>query len=283
MDPAERIRSHVDRALDLALADARETLVELDPSSAILVDEIARLVGAGGKRLRPTFCVLGFRAAGGDPDAVAIVRTAGALELLHAMALIHDDVIDESAERRGVASSHRWLADRARHVGSAEPERTGRSLAILAGDLAAVLADRLFLGSGFPPPRVVAALRIYASMRVEMAAGQVLDVMGSAGARAPGRVARMRGGSYTVGAPLAIGATLGDASPAVLDRLAAYGGPLGEAFQLMDDLRDGDQGSIDRGRVRALVDEAIAALDPRTLPSAVVVALGDLAERVGRG
>ncbi len=283
MDRAERIRTQVDGALDAAIRDARVTMVELDPASAILVDEIGRLVGAGGKRLRPAFCVLGFRAAGGDPKGDAILRAAAALELLHAMALIHDDLIDESPQRRGVASSYRWLGDQAGRSGAAEPARTGRSLAILAGDLAAVLADRLLLDSGFPADRLVPVLRIYASMRVEMAAGQVLDVTASAGASAPGRVARMRGGSYTVAEPLAIGATLGDATPVVIERLAAYGEPLGEAFQLMDDLRDNDRGLVDRSRIRALVHEAIEALDPEVLPIDVVEDLADLAGRVGAG
>jgi geranylgeranyl diphosphate synthase type I len=279
---SERIRSGLEDSIAGALAEARARVAELDPSATILVDEIGRLVAAGGKRLRPLFCVLGYRASGGDPTG-AIVRAASALELLHTMALIHDDVMDESDERRGVASTHRHLSDEARRAGGLDPERTGRSLAILTGDLAAVLADRLFLGSGFPASRLVEALGIYAEMRIEMAAGQALDVLGPAASSDPGRVARMRGGSYTVAGPLAIGAALGAARPEVRRGLAAYGEPLGEAFQLVDDLRDADRGRVDRSRVRALVVEATTALDPVGLPADVDAALRNLAEEVGDG
>jgi geranylgeranyl diphosphate synthase type I len=271
----------VDATLGEALRDARAAIAALDPAATILVDDLMRLVAAGGKRLRPACCVLGFRAAGGDATAPAILRAAGALELLHAMALIHDDLIDGARERRGVPSSLVWLADRALDAGADDPERAGRSLALLAGDLAAVLADRLFLDAGFPPERLIAALGVYADMRVEMAAGQVVELVGDP-AGAPGPVARLRGGSYTIAGPLEIGATLGGATPAILGILAAYGGPLGEAFQLRDDLRDGDQSTVDASRIAALVQEAVLTLDAAVLAPDVVEALVGLAERVGR-
>lgn len=282
LDPAERMRARVDATLREALAEARASIAALDPSGAVLVDELARLTAAGGKRLRPAFCIAGFRAAGGDGDTPEILRAASALELLHAMALIHDDLIDGAVERRGVPSSAVWLAALARDGGSDDPERTGRSLALLAGDLAAVLADRLFLDAGFTSERLISALGIYADMRVEMAAGQVVELLGERG-DAPGRVARLRGGSYTVASPLAIGATLGGAGAALLAVLAAYGGPLGEAFQLLDDLRDGDRPVVDRGRIGALIGAAVAALDPEVVRGDVVEALAELARRVGIG
>lgn len=279
VDPTGRIRARVDEILDEALSRARSSIATLDPGAAILVDELSRLLAAGGKRLRPACCVLGYRAAGGDADEPAILRAASALELLHAMALIHDDLIDRATERRDVPSSEVWLTGRAREAGAADPERTGWSLALLTGDLAAVLADRLLLDAGFAPDRSVAALSVYADMRVEMAAGQVVELLGDPGAD-PGRAARLRGGSYTVAAPLVIGATLGGASPAVLDTLSAFGGPLGEAFQLLDDLRDRDQPAVDRRRVAALYDEAMDALDGAALEADVAGALADLALRL---
>ncbi|MFN8632192.1 MAG: polyprenyl synthetase family protein, partial [Chloroflexota bacterium] len=182
VDPTGRIRARVDEILDEALSRARSSIATLDPSAAILVDELSRLLAAGGKRLRPACCVLGYRAAGGDADEPAILRAASALELLHAMALIHDDLIDRATERRDVPSSEAWLTGRAREAGAADPERTGWSLALLTGDLAAVLADRLLLDAGFAPDRSVAALSVYADMRVEMAAGQVVELLGDPGA-----------------------------------------------------------------------------------------------------
>jgi geranylgeranyl diphosphate synthase type I len=280
LDPLAGIRARVDATLTEALREAHASIAALDPVAAILVDELTRLLTAGGKRLRPACCVLGFRAAGGDPDAPTILRAAGALELLHAMALIHDDLIDGALERRGVPSSPVWLADRAREAGSDDPERTGGSMALLAGDLAAVLADRLFLDAGFAPDRLTAALGVYADMRVEMAAGQVLELLGDPTA-ATGRTARLRGGTYTIASPLAIGATLGGATPEILAALAAFGEPLGEAFQLLDDLEDRDQPMADPTRVTALVDRATDALVGGALAPDVAAALTELAGRVG--
>ena len=98
------------------------------PEAAPLVDEIGRVVGLGGKRLRPAFCYWGFRAASGEHSA-GIVRVGSALELLHTFALVHDDIMDEAETRRGEPST--YVAHDA-------------DFALLAGDLALVLADAAF-------------------------------------------------------------------------------------------------------------------------------------------
>jgi geranylgeranyl diphosphate synthase, type I len=275
-DPLSRIRSDIERALALALDDARTELDRRDAGATLLVDELTRLVRAGGKRIRPLFCVLGHSAgdAGGDVDRIA--TAAAGLELLHTMALIHDDLMDGSLERRGVPTTHRHLGEAARRRGAADPEALGRSLAVLAGDLAAVLADRSFLRAGFAPDRLRDALGVYTAMRLDMAAGQALDLLGS-DARA---AAALRGGSYTVAAPLAIGAALGGARPEVRASLAAFGAPLGEAFQLLDDLRDRDHGSIDRARIASLVDRARLAIRSDAIGAEVADSLSLMADLV---
>jgi geranylgeranyl diphosphate synthase, type I len=280
--PADRIRAEVDRVLASALHEARGSLIDTAPEAGVLVDAIVRLVTAGGKRLRPAFCVLGFRAAGGGVADGSIMHAAAALELLHAMALIHDDLIDDASERRGAPSAHVWAAERARSAGSDDAERAGRSLALVAGDLAAVMADDLLLAGGFRSDRLIAALRRYATMRAEMAAGQAIELLGADRAAA-GAVARLRGGRYTVTGPLAIGAVLAGGSDALLARLADYGDPLGEAFQLTDDLRDADRGSVDPARIRALVEEAVGALEPTLIRPDVRAELEALAGRVVAG
>jgi geranylgeranyl diphosphate synthase type I len=280
-DPADALvapRERIDRALNRFLRDARAEMAGMAPEALAPIDEVIRLVEAGGKRLRPTFCYWGYRAAGG-PEGSSIVRAAGALELLHTMALIHDDLMDDATERRGAPSSALWLADRARRAGTVDPDRVGRSLAILAGDLAAVLADRLFLGAGFDADRLVPALDRYHRMRTEMAAGQCLDVIGW---RAdPRAVASLKGGGYTVEGPLRIGAAIAGADPAVEEALARYGRPLGLAFQMRDDERDGDV-SWEAAEVTALVDEAKGALSGELDREAVDV-LRAVADLVGAG
>ena len=198
------------------------------------LEALRALVMAGGKRLRPVFCHWGFVAGGGDPTDQRIIDAGAAFELLQAFALIHDDVMDDSAVRRGAPAVHRRFADR--HTARAwagESRRFGEGVAILAGDLALVYAD-LLLPTGSPE---LAAL--WHELRIELNIGQYLDLAGTAtgGIDREGalRIARLKSGRYTVERPLQLGALLaGD--PALAAALSQYGDPLGEAFQLRDDV-----------------------------------------------
>ena len=155
-----------------------------------MADEIGRLLGAGGKRLRPAFCYWGFRAAGGD-DGEPIVRASAAMELLHTMALVHDDLLDDAVERRGAPTTGPWMRESAPALApTRDPRSFGTAAAVLVGDLSAVLADRLLLESGFEAEALARALAVYHRMRIETAVGQFLDVAGRAlrtGARSRGR------------------------------------------------------------------------------------------------
>jgi geranylgeranyl diphosphate synthase type I len=273
------LSARFDRTLDTFLAGVRAEMAAVAPDALLPIDEVIRLIAAGGKRLRPVFCYWGYRAAGGL-DGEPIERAASALELLHTMALIHDDLMDRSPTRRGAPASPIQLADRARSRGSADPDRAGASLALLAGDLAAVLADRLLLASGFEPDPLVTALDRYHRMRTDMALGQSLDVAG--GDVDTVLAARLKGGSYTVEGPLLIGAALADGDPAVRAALSAYGSPLGLAFQLLDDERDGDA-TLAAGRVSSLVAQARAGLDAPGLDPEAADALTALADLVAAG
>jgi geranylgeranyl diphosphate synthase type I len=273
------LRARIDGTLGSFLAGARADMAVRAPEALLPIDEVIRLVGAGGKRLRPVFCYWGYRAAGGV-DGEPIERAAAALELLHTMALIHDDLMDRSAERRGAPSSAIQLAEQAGRRGSADAQRAGASLALVAGDLAAVLADRLLLEAGFPPDRLIGALDRYHRMRIDMALGQSLDVAGGDPDQAA--AAALKGGSYTVDGPLSIGAALAGADRDVVTALAAYGAPLGLAFQLLDDERDGDV-TLDPGQVETLVAQARAGLNASGLDPEAVRALGSLADLVAAG
>lgn len=281
---APSLRDRSDGLLASFLRGVREEVEADDPGAAALVDEVIRVVASGGKRLRPAFCFWGHLAAGGH-DGEDILRAATALELLHTMALIHDDLMDGATQRRGVPSSAVYLAAESRRWGTTDdPERFGRSGAILAGDLAAVLADRLMLTAGFSPEQLLRALGRYHRMRTEMAAGQFLDVAGLAGDPAAARrAAALKGGGYTVESPLLIGAALAGASGAVDAALSRFGAPLGQAFQMRDDLQDGEgTHGATRGEVNALVADARAALalDRPALAAEAVRALDDLARSV---
>ena len=216
----DALRELIDRRLGDVLDERADNLPDARP----LIDEIRRVIAAGGKRLRPSFCYWGYRAAGGDPGD-EVLGAAAALELLHTFAIVHDDIMDRAPERRGIAT-----------VNAAR----GDDMALLVGDLALVLADDLFMHSGFSPQAISRGFGCYSRMRQEVIAGQYLDLeaarspeMTEAQAR---RIAVLKSGRYSVEEPLAIGATLGGADDDLLDRLSAFAAPLGEAFQLRDDL-----------------------------------------------
>jgi geranylgeranyl diphosphate synthase, type I len=263
------IRSGVERTLGAFLDDERAAVAAEHRAFLPLLDEVRRVVAAGGKRLRPMFCVLGHRAAGGR-EGDAILHVGAALELFHTFALIHDDVMDDSSERRGSPTIHVRMTER-RH-GAADAYQFGLSAAILAGDFAMVLADHLFLGSGFPPDRLAAAFRRYNRMRVEVAVGQFLDLEGSThpvDEHEARRIASLKSGGYTVEGPLHVGAVLEGAPIELLSALSRYAVPLGEAFQIQDDLASVESGpDLAQRRPTVLLANATAAAtegDRRTL------------------
>jgi geranylgeranyl diphosphate synthase type I len=193
------------------------------------------LVAAGGKRLRPAFCHWAFVGAGGDADDAVAIDTGAALELLHTFALVHDDVMDGSDLRRGRPAVHRrFIDDHQRDQWRSEPRRFGEGAAILVGDFAFVYADMLFASA---PP---AARPIFDELRIELCVGQYLDLVGTAsGSRdrvQAERIERYKSGKYTVERPLHLGAALAGRLDELAAPLTAVGLPLGEAFQLRDDI-----------------------------------------------
>ncbi|MEU4689177.1 polyprenyl synthetase family protein [Actinoplanes sp. NPDC023714] len=189
---------------------------------------LKRFVMGGGKRLRPAFCYQGWRGAGGS-DADEVIVAAGALELFHAFALIHDDIIDGSALRRGLPSVHEQFPARSPHF--------GRNAALLCGDLCAAWAEQMFGECGLPPERVLRAHAEFSRMRTEVIAGQYLDLAAAGDSvDAALTVVRMKGARYTVTRPLRIGARLAGGDDVLCAALAAFGDPLGDAFQLRDDV-----------------------------------------------
>lgn len=208
---------------------------QLDVDAGPALDAVRRLVMAGGKRLRPAFAYWSFIGAGGDPGDPRVIDAGAAFELLHAFALIHDDVMDGSETRRGEPTVHVEFSRRHRdaHL-RGEARRFGEGVAILAGDLAAVMADQLMAGM----PR--GTIDLWHRLQIEVNIGQYLDVVGTARGSVDlddaRRISQLKSGRYTVVRPLHVGASLAGGSGELLDALSAYGEPLGEAFQMRDDL-----------------------------------------------
>ena len=236
---AEDLRSRVAKALEDFLAAQRPLLDEVSDDLAPLLDALTDLL-AGGKRLRPAFCYWGYRGAGGADDDSALAA-ATALELLQACALVHDDVMDGSDTRRGQPAAHRRFATL--HRGNAwlgSSESFGAGAAILLGDLCLSWADELLMSADVPNERLLAGKRVYDIMRTELMAGQYLDLLeqarGGGSAQRAMRVVQYKSAKYTIERPLHLGAALAGAEAPVSAVYSRYGLPLGEAFQLRDDV-----------------------------------------------
>lgn len=234
-------RGRVQAALDAFVDDQATRLAPLGPDADRLVAE-ARATIAGGKRLRAAFCHWGYRAVEPEPiDEEALVRACAALELLHASALVHDDFMDASDTRRGRPATHRGFAAEHRADGwRGDPDQYGAAAAILLGDLLLSWADELLRRCGLPMERVLPALTVFDTCRSEVIAGQFLDVSvqarGRADVDAAMTVLRYKSAKYSIERPLHIGAALAGATGETLRQLTGFGLPLGEAFQLRDDL-----------------------------------------------
>ena len=194
--------------------------VGLGDAFSLLRDYLLR----GGKRLRGALVLLGHRAGGGGGEAV--LDASIGVELLHAYLLIHDDFMDRDELRRGGPTLHRSLGG----------DHLGGSLALLLGSLCQAWAYELVLRHRDGGR---AAAEAMSRTLEEVTLGQMADL------RAPGaplgekevlELQRLKTGSYTFDLPLRIGASLAQAPAPVLDALSEYALPLGQAFQIADDL-----------------------------------------------
>ena len=229
------IAKRVDARIEELLTAETARWAAVDPDLVAPLTALRDFVMAGGKRLRPAFCHWAYVGAGGDRDDPLVVDAGAALELLHTFALVHDDVMDGSPRRRGRPTVHtRFEAAHGGDEWRGEARRFGEGVAILVGDLAFVYADELMADA----PR--AAVDVFTQLRLEVNIGQYLDLLGTAQGHVDleraRRICRYKSGKYTIERPLHLGAALAGRLDELAGALSAYGEPLGEAFQLRDDL-----------------------------------------------
>jgi len=227
--------TRVERRIDDLLAAELARWRSVDAALAEPIEALRGFVATGGKRLRPAICYCAFVGARGDGDDPRVVDAAAALELVHTFALVHDDIMDGSDMRRGRDAVHRRFAlEHEQEERRGPARRFGDGMAILVGDFALVYADMLLRGA--PDP----AQAIFDELRVELCVGQSLDLVGTATARTDAatarRIATYKSGKYTVERPLHLGAALAGRGTELAAALSAVGLPMGEAFQLRDDV-----------------------------------------------
>jgi geranylgeranyl diphosphate synthase type I len=228
-------KSRVDRVLQRFVAEEAERFAEIDPALEPVAGQLEAAV-VDGKRLRAAFCYWGWRAVG-QPDSDALVRAAASMELVHAAAVVHDDLIDDSPLRHGRPTAH--IALRAAVRRRPRAVAAARSLAMLVGDQLMGMAGQLFTTSGLPAAYLGRARPLWAVLARELIAGECLEILRTGAepdTAASLKVIRYKTAKYTVEQPLLIGGALAGAGGRLREGYSAYGLPLGEAFQLRDDL-----------------------------------------------
>lgn len=261
MAESSRVPDLVQARIDEFLAARSSILSSLGPD-VLPLQAFSREFLSGGKRFRAQFCYRGWRSVGGasaDDEMLAApaIGAAAALELFHAAALVHDDIIDNSDTRRGAPSAHRRFESLHLDAGfEGDPGRYGRSSALLLGDLLLGWSDELIdeavaeaiavAGDAAGDRQAALAARLeFNRMRLEVTVGQYLDILEENAwsshpddeqlARAE-RVIVYKSAKYSVETPLVIGAMLAGGGAEQVDGLHRFGLPLGVAYQLRDDL-----------------------------------------------
>src|SRR3990167_4446350 len=231
-----RLDPFLNSFLDEKLTEASK----VHPEATVLVEEIRRFVAAGGKRVRPAFAYSAYTASGGR-SLDAILYASAALELLHAFALIHDDIIDNAHLRRSEPAVHKafeYFHENRKFKGSSR--KFGVDTAILVGDLALAFADELINTAPFPAERIRRAKNYYDLMKKQVIYGEYLDVLAPNKGRVSEKdlltILEYKTAKYTVERPLHIGAALAGTDEENLKVFTDYGVPLGQAFQIQDDI-----------------------------------------------
>lgn len=200
-----------------------------------------------GKRLRAGFVAAGWRSFGGAPLAQAEVQAGSGVELFQLAALVHDDIMDASLTRRGLPAAHLQFARlHTEREMISDAGAFGMAGALLLGDLLLVAAESELHAALAPlPEREHAARTVFEHMMAEVTVGQYLDIYAQSApwSKDPSvdlerarRVIKAKSARYSVEHPLALGAAMAGADEGELAAVRRIGLPVGEAFQLRDDV-----------------------------------------------
>ncbi|HEY4694548.1 MAG TPA: polyprenyl synthetase family protein [Candidatus Nanoarchaeia archaeon] len=233
-------KKQFDRQLFSFLDQKKKEASEIDPQTQDLVGEIIRFGQNGGKRIRPAFMYAGYISSGGQAHEAILFATLS-VELLHTFALIHDDIMDKSDLRRGQLTTHRQFT-KLHQLKNLRGKREdfGLAAAILAGDLSYSFAEEIFTEAPFPQERVRRARYFFDQMKTQVVYGQYLDVLGGYKETLTEdevlKILEYKTAKYTVERPLHLGAMLAGADYQILEAFSRYAIPLGQAFQIQDDI-----------------------------------------------
>jgi len=178
-------------------------------------------LSAGGKRLRPALVVLSAHAACQSFPASTVFASAAAAELIHMASLIHDDVVDGSAERRGRPTANATF---------------GNQISVLVGDY--LLAKSIYLAAR---EGNIDVIRVFSNVTVGLSEGEVLQITAKGDVDTSEEtyltIIQKKTAGFIAGC-CEVGAMLAGASPDQVAALTCYGLNCGLAFQIADDLLD---------------------------------------------
>ncbi len=237
-DYKQRIDSALSEFFDRKIKEAEK----VDSSAAELMKNLKEFNLRGGKRIRPALMMHGYKCFAEPDDEQDLIRSSLAVELMEGFFLIHDDVLDQDELRRGGPTLHKVYENRYGHLKSISPKRFGESIAIVAADMQNSLANEALLLSGFDAARVNSSLRKYHEAALKTEYGWLLETMiysrpvHKVTEEDVMKVNKYKTASYTVEGPLHMGAVLAGAGESDLKALNEFAAPLGQAFQIQDDI-----------------------------------------------
>lgn len=242
LDTLKTWRDEVNEILSSEFKDHIERAKDIHPEGARIVEFLEKYSMRGGKRIRPACIIAGYKAVGGEEED-KIFSASTSIEALQTYFLIHDDIMDEDDMRRGGPSLHIMYRDIHKEndmVG--DPDKFGKNMGIIAGDLANSYAVDQLVKSGFEPERKTEALEKFEEIHRHTGFGQTLDILGNfknveeIEEDDVMTVHRLKTAHYTIAGPLELGAILGNGSEKQRNILKKYGMQAGGAFQLYDDM-----------------------------------------------
>ncbi len=226
----------IEQKQQLLLKDFAKEVKKFTPTLSSLIKAFIE-ANAGGKKLRGALMILGYKIAGGKKNG-EILRLAGAYEILHACILAHDDIIDKSPKRRGRHSLYQALGG----------DHYGISQAISLADYGFFLSIKIITGSNFPDKTKNKVIKKLSEVLVDTTIGQMLDIQRGDALT----IMKLKTARYTIAGPLQIGAILAGADEGLIKRLEEFGENLGIAFQIRDDILDGEVQSVKQAKTQVL-------------------------------
>jgi len=237
----EKYKKRVDARLKEYFARKIKEARQSNPLTEEAIKMIAGFTMSGGKRIRPAIVYYSYLASGGK-DEDRIVDVSMSMELTHTFLLIHDDIIDKDEKRHGTPTLHERYKKIGKRLNRKKDEiHFGNSMAMLAGDMAAAMANEIIFQSAFRPEIIIKALDQLRKIVYTIVPGEMLDVVLETRGRATEKeildMYQGKTSSYSFEGPLHLGTVFAGAGEEnIFANYSQYASPLGKAFQIRDDI-----------------------------------------------